>query len=86
MSVETDRAAASYVQAFTPAGPILSATIEQQVALQLAHATEYAAAQLGIIARAAEKIEAHLAKIAAANPTPGSVEELVQRTLSHKKP
>ena len=34
-------------------------------ALRMAAASEYAAAQLGIIARAAEKIELHLAKMAA---------------------
>jgi hypothetical protein len=84
MSVETDRAAASYVQAFTPAAMIPSATTEQEAAIRLAHAAEYAAAQLGFIARAAERIEAHLAKIAVHYPAPGSSEAAMQAALSAK--
>ena len=53
-------------------------------ALRMAHAAEFAAAQLGTIARAAEKIEAHLAKIAAKHPEEVSPADLV--VASHAKP
>ena len=69
MTIETARAQHLYEQPFepfrphvTPSGPDSPAT------LRIATASEYAAAQLGAIARAAEKIEQHLAKIAAQRP------------------
>ncbi|GLS19891.1 hypothetical protein GCM10007874_29080 [Labrys miyagiensis] len=60
------------------------AGIEIDAALRMAHAAEYTAAQLGIIARAAEKIEAHLSKIAGSNPEGLTLAEMV--TASFKEP
>jgi hypothetical protein len=51
---------AFYRQAFQPMPQSVSITDNAAVNLRMAHAAEYAAAQLGIIARNAEKIESHL--------------------------
>ena len=51
-----------------------------EATLRIAHAAEYVAAQLGAIARAAEKFESHLAKNAAEDSRPGE-ESLVYRVL-----
>jgi hypothetical protein len=59
---------------------------EADNAQQMTHAIEYAAAQLGVIARASGKIEAHLAKIAARLPAPGSTEQAIQDALPPRRP
>ena len=51
---------AFYRKAFQPMPQGSSVTDNAAVNLRIAHAAEYAAAQLGIIARNAEKIESHL--------------------------
>jgi hypothetical protein len=61
---------AFYRNAFQPMPQAVSITDNAAVNLRIAHAAEYAAAQLGIIARAVEKIESHLTKTVP--PPPGS--------------
>jgi hypothetical protein len=51
----------------------------------MTHAIEYAAAQLGVIARTTGKIEAHLAKIAARQPAPKSIEDAIQDALPPRR-
>lgn len=81
MSMNAEKLAAFYKLAFQPmpntgsgSGPDIDA------ALRVAHAAEYAAAQLGTIARMAKKIEAHLAVIAAHYLEPGSIRDLLRKT------
>jgi hypothetical protein len=59
---------AFYRTAFQPMPQVSSTTDNAAVNLRIAHAAEYAAAQLGIIARAVEKIESHLGKMAPQPP------------------
>jgi hypothetical protein len=77
---------AFYRTAFQPMPQVSSTTDNAAVNLRIAHAAEYAAAQLGTIARAAEKIESHLAKIAAHYPVPGSVDHALQSSLAQTPP
>jgi hypothetical protein len=59
---------------------------EANNAQQMTHAIEYAAAQLGVIARASGKIEAHLAKIAARLPAPETTEHALQDAAQPRRP
>jgi hypothetical protein len=76
---------AFYDLPFQPLTPGSGAGPNIDAALRIASAIEYAAAQLGAIARAAEKTEAHLAKIAVHYPEPGSSEAHRQSSVSPKK-
>ena len=67
MATTNDRTAAikaSYAQPFVPLTTVSGVTLDQANTLRLAHAAEYVAAQLGTIARTAEKTEQHLYQIA----------------------
>jgi hypothetical protein len=81
-----EKVEAFYRTAFQPMPQASSITDNAAVNLRTAHAAEYAAAQLGTIARAAEKIESHLAKIAAHYPVPGSADHILQSALSPTPP
>jgi hypothetical protein len=59
--------------------------IDVAAALRIAHAAEYAADQLGLIARTAAEIESHLAKIAKHYPEPGSADDVLNRKLGSGK-
>jgi hypothetical protein len=76
---------AFYRTAFQPMPQATSVTDTAAVNLRVAHAAEYAAAQLGIIARKAEEIELHLANIAAHYPVPGSAGHVLQSALSPQR-
>jgi translation elongation factor EF-4 len=68
MGNSTERLQNFFKTPFMPLDPA-----EADNAQQIAHAIEYAAAQLGVIARTTAKIEAHLAKIATRLPAPQSI-------------
>jgi hypothetical protein len=78
--------AAFYRTAFQPMPQVSSVTDNAAVNLRIAHAAEYAAAQLGIIARKAEEIESHLAKMAKHHPEPGSADDVLNRKMGSGKP
>ena len=68
MGNSTERLQNFFKTPFMPLDPA-----EADNAQQIAHAIEYAAAQLGVIARTTAKIEAQLAKIATRLPAPQSI-------------
>jgi len=76
LKISPQRAEAHYSQPFVPfqgnpGGPDSPATA------RIATAAEYAAAQLGVIARKVEQMELHLARIAAHYPQPGSAQDIM---------
>jgi hypothetical protein len=75
--VPAKRAEHFYSQPFVPAQS--SGTgLDSPATIRVAAAAEYAAAQLGVIARKSVEIESHLAKIAAHYPEPGSAAAVFQ--------
>jgi len=81
MGNSTERLQNFFKTPFMPLDPA-----EADNAQQIAHAIEYAAAQLGVIARASGKIEAHLAKIAARLPAPEAIERALQDAPPPRRP
>ncbi len=79
---ERDKKLAEHRQALfkQPFAPAVAPERMPPVDMRVAVALEYIAAQLGTIARSAEKIESHLAKIADA-PTPGSAKDMLRKHL-----
>ncbi|HZZ60873.1 MAG TPA: hypothetical protein VFE63_06830 [Roseiarcus sp.] len=61
-----------------PFQPLAGASAEERIAA----AAEYAAAQLGFIARALERMERRSAEL----PEPGSTADVLRRTLPPRKP
>jgi hypothetical protein len=77
-----ERLEAFYRTAVQPIQQATSVTDNAVVSLRIAHAAEYAAAQIGIVAHRGEEIESHLAKIAAHYPVSGSADHILQSALS----
>jgi hypothetical protein len=81
---ERDRITAERTQAYF-SEPFAPNRHAPDAAHRIANALEYAAVQLGTIARAAEKIESHLETLATKHAVPGSAEDVVLRALRGDK-